>query len=152
MDKIAFDKIDEIINEQGFAIVNGMIDGYQIDEVTKEFLHETSTTLIPGFGLPNNFVIEHPPEEKEGTILVYKNKAWVHDETLFESRRIGMLEKARGELLEELNRRVTYLERKKAAGRASEAEEARLTEWTNMLFDVEELDLTDPKVTLPVLA
>lgn len=152
MEKINFNELSEIVNDQGFAIVSGIIDGYQIDELSKEYLHETTANLIPGFGLPANFVIEHPPEEKEGTILVYKNKAWIHDEALFESRRIGVLEKARGELLEELNRRVTYLERKKTAGRASDIEEAQLTEWTNMLFDVEELDLTDPKVTLPVLA
>lgn len=152
MEKIKFTKISEIINDQGFSMVSGTIDGYQIDEVSKEFLHETEAVLIPGFGLPSNFVIEHPPEEKEGTILVYKNNEWVHDKALYESRRLEGLEKERTALLEELNRRVVYLERKKTAGRINELESIQLTTWTTMLFDVEELDLTDPNVKLPKLA
>ena len=152
METLTFKSIEEIIDDRGFAKVNGLIKGYQIDLSSQEYLYPVQTFLVIGFGLPGGFVLIDPPEvEEEEAVLRYVGKEWIQDKEMFKQRKIDAFNEKKKELIEQLNGLVTQLERKKSVNRASESDLELLNKYVNMMIDVEELDPSQPNVELPTL-
>lgn len=151
METLKFKSIDELIDGNHLAKVNGMVGGYQIDDVTKELLYPISTSLVIGFGLPSGFVVEVPPEVEKDAVLCYIDGKWVQNKELFTARRIELFEIQRKALMDELSARITRFERLKSVNRLKDEDAVICAKYTNMLFDIEELDATDPNVKLPTI-
>lgn len=151
MEKIEIKDFSDIFDVNHFSKIDGYVDGFQINPETKELLHPTTVTLVKGFGVPDDFTIITPPEPEGGAILRFISNAWVQDQELFNQRTTAELEIKRKELIDQLDQRITRLERKKLVKRISEEELKELVTLTEMLFDVEELDISDPTVILPEL-
>lgn len=137
------------LNENGFAIKSGKVDGYQIDTNTKELIGETSTFLVPGFGIPPSFVLEKPPEPKEGHCIVYKDGAWQYDKAMYDSRYVDRNTKRVNEVYDTVNDLIVKLERKRYIKIITPEEEVQLKKLITYLLSLDELDLTDPDLVIP---
>lgn len=151
MDLIKFTDKKEVINDDGFALVEGVIEGWQLDPELKTITHKTTALLVKGFGLPSDFVITPPPEEKEGAVLTYVNGEWVYNTEIVEKTRVKLFEAERAKVVEALNNKILKLERLKLIQDLTDLELLTLKELIKKLFAVEELDPADPKSVLPTV-
>ena len=151
MSDIKFDHISEVIDNLSLSKVNGQIKGYITDPKTGEYVDEETITLVVGFGLPSGFVVEVPPEVEKDAVLCYIDGKWVQNKELFTARRIELFEIQRKALMDELSARITRFERLKSVNQLKDEDAVICAKYTNMLFDIEELDATDPNVKLPTI-